>query len=111
MGKLAILNIALFIAVIALFINLAGPKDITAKVVFSLDQSEPKCIFELQDKQTIIDDMSVCCFELQKQLACTHDNTINGDFICSTSSYGAQYKVNAKAINYCTTQGYRIKTK
>ncbi|MBI4096003.1 MAG: hypothetical protein HY438_04025 [DPANN group archaeon] len=111
MGKLAILNIVLLIAALVLLLNLAGPADITANVVYALDKSEPKCIFEYQGSQSAIDDINQCCFELQQQRTCSQDGAVNSDYACSTSDYGAKYTVNTKAINYCKTQGYRIKLK
>ncbi len=111
MGKLAILNVALLVAALALFLNLAGPADVTANIVYALDKSEPKCIFEYQNSQAAIDDTNECCFMLQQQLACSREGAVNQDYACSTSDYGPKYKVNSKTINYCKTQGYRIVVK
>lgn len=111
MRKLAILNIVLLVAALALLLNLAGPADVTANVVYALDKSEPKCIFEYQGLQSTIDDTNQCCFELQQQRTCSQEGAVNSDYVCSTSDYGAKYTANAKTVSYCKTQGYRIKIK
>ncbi|MBI2041341.1 MAG: hypothetical protein HYT16_04535 [DPANN group archaeon] len=111
MGKLAILNVALLVAALALFLNLAGPADMTANVVYALDKSEPKCIFEYRGLQSAIDDINQCCFELQQQRTCSQETAVNSDYVCSNSDYGAKYRVNAKTISYCKIQGYRLNVK
>jgi hypothetical protein len=109
-GYLKIVNIVLVALAVVLALNLLLPfNSLVGNVIYKLDKSEPKCYFSnAADLREIPTD--ACCFELQKQLACTQTGVADFNIKCYTSeSSGTYYLVNNKLVALCNMDGFNVK--
>ena len=104
MKIIKIVNLALIVFLAILTMNLLQPK--IGAVVYSLDDSEPKCYFKNSEQLNPVP-MQFCCNEIQKQLTCQKTKEML-DIKCSTSST-RYYLLNNKAFNDCRSEGYDVK--
>ena len=111
---LRIANIILIIVAILLILNMFIPlKPVTGGVVYSLDNSEPACLYVRGEDSTNITDIDLCCSEIQKLLKCEDITDPNYDKICYTSKNPGEqhYFINSKTYNYCIINGFAVEKK
>tara|TARA_Y100000310_G_scaffold344226_1_gene455833 strand:+ start:1203 stop:1631 length:429 start_codon:yes stop_codon:yes gene_type:complete len=112
---LTILNVALILTALVLFSFLIGAKMPTlGKAAYWLDKSVPVCVASFEGEKSFLNDVDICCAELQKQLKCDVWNEIvmiksKGATInkkCYVGTGTINYLVNNKQYNYCKKEGY-----
>ena len=111
MKLIEITNIVLIVIALILIVNLIQPiSTITGNVLYKIDTSEPRCLFNnMGDLREIPIDK--CCYEIQKQLRCKSTNELL-DLKCYTSETSERYYlINYKTFSYCKKEGYHVKLK
>lgn len=107
MKRLRLMNIILIVVALVLLIRLLPLEGISGSAVWFLDFSKPECSFyDTKYGELPIDDLSRCCAEVEKQLACKKaDDRIS----CFVAEDSWRYLLNNKAYNYCRTHGFNLK--
>jgi len=79
---------------------------ITGYFSYSLDSSEPRCLFISADGDSSeIEDIDLCCSEIQNLLVCEETDD-SFDYICYNLKEGNNYYINSKTYNYCLKESY-----
>lgn len=108
----SLVNLVLVFIAFLLLINLFYPmSSMTGKISYEFDSSSPECFFvDSGEMHTIA--IENCCYEIQRQLACSETKSPGLQLKCYVSILSQHYYlINYKAFNYCKNEGYDVKKK
>ena len=106
---LRIANVLLLLVAAFLLMTWVFSGSITGQVSYTMSCAEPECRFiSADDFSNEIENIDLCCFEIQKMLTCEKIYDSEFDYLCYNIKEGNKYYLNSKAFNYCLKEGYDL---